>query len=556
MAKNPRIIWGDNISKDMDSVVGEKAANLSRLKNLDIKIPRFFVISVDAFNEFFNNIRVVVEHELETLQDDFQSAKRVSTNIQTILMNQEISEELQADLLQAYKELSNSVTSEIPTRAAELIKSGRDLVPLTLQLSLQQHLITFERIYNVIGITKLLNTIRQFWIRLFSPKALYYMANNQLNYKDYLPAITVYRTTAASKSGDTFTVNPLTNQNEQVYLQAIWGMMSTNFNNPSRFIISKSTKQVEESSTSRQVNYLTKKSQLSEVIQQQLPDEYQTKAPLSTPELEELIEIAIKVENQFKFPQHIEWNINKVLRVVGVEPITNAFKKPLHFKAEADPESQAQGIPLLPRDFQGKITKPSANLIPSIGSEQVLAVSRSDDLLFEAMINSAGIISPAAGLSSHLAVSCREFNVPCLLSVKNALNFTENEDIEVRNGNIFVIKPEPEIQEPKEEMPDFLKEIPQIAERQAPAVPNREDVTSVVEPIIDLETPIEQVSIKDMISKLTDLEKYITNKVYEEAEKRRSGFEVDEQEQKKVRLMQELEWDIRNIKKKLEELRS
>lgn len=555
MAKNPWIIWQDKITKDMSSVVGERAVNLSRLKELEIKVPKFFVISVDAFKEFFTNVEGEIERELEELSDDFQSAKRVATNIKIILANQEISEAFQDELLQAYREASNSESNyEIPSKAMELIKSGRDLAPLTLQLSPMQHLINFENIQNVIGITKLVNFIRELWLRIFSAKSLYYMAKNNLTYKDFLPSIIIYKTTPPSKSGDLFSVNPLTNKNDEVYIQAIWGMIANNFNSPSKFIVNKSTKQIEESGISRQLRYFTKKSQVSEMIQQDLPPELQTKAPLATPELEKLIDIAVKVETLFKFPQHIEWSINKEAVVTGVQPITNSFRKPIHLKAEEETEAKAKGVPLVAKDFRGRVVKPS-NLIPTVTGESVLVILRSDDALFEAMLGSAGVISPASGLSSHLAVNAREFNIPCVISVRDALkSFDENQEVEVRNGQVFASEPEPDPQTPS--TPDFLKEIPQIAERQEPHIPEREEVTRVVEPTIDLGTPIEQVSINEMISKLTELEKHITNRVYEEAEKRKAGLEVDEQEQKKIRLMQELEWDIRNIKKKLEELRS
>ncbi len=435
--KDPYFIWSSDVSSASLENVGKLAKNLAELKINDIAVQNFFVLNSKKFVEAMSSFFSEIQGQINSINiEDVDSFLAVSKNIQSRIDSYEFDEDFKIRLLENYRELekADSKYSELSDRARELIKSGRDLPSITLRLSIDKHICSSEAIINLRGMSELIFGIKEIWKNLFSVKSLYLMKKKDILISDLNPGIIFQKTLLPSKSGDIFTSNPINSNNSQHYIQAHWGMNNDFIEIASSYIVSKEEGNVAFSRVEKQEEFVTKKSLGSDKFVQRIPEKYQNSSPLSEKELIALSKIASKIESVLDYPQHINWVVfDKKLIIVKSEPITNVFKKPISI-SDGMGEYITKGIGITNLESEGVYYK---NFV--FDKNAIFQVNFAKKSFDPYLILSSGVISKSRSISSYLAISCQELDVPCLINADTS-SLSDGQRIRISGSCVFPVQ--------------------------------------------------------------------------------------------------------------------
>ncbi len=578
---DPDFIWSNNVLSMQESEVGKLAKDLATLKQNNLDVQNFFVISSRIFSLMLSNNSEILSLINHANIEDVESLTYSSKQIQKIINAFSFPEDFTTRLLENYRALeeSDSKYNMLSNKAKELIHSGRDLPTVTLRLSTEKNICSYESKINILGISQLIGAIKSLWSDIFSIKSLFIIKKNNIQLNTLMPAIIVQKTLLPSKSGDIFTVNPLNSNNLQIYIQAHWGLNNDFIETASNYIFDKSSESIVSSKINVQKNFVTKKSLNSEIIVQPIPENYQKASPLSENEVKILAKIAQKIESIFNYPQKINWIVfNKKVLITKTEPISNIFKEPVKPFSEVD-------------DFIVRAT-PTNNFSCSgiyyrnfvFDKNAIFQVNEARASFDPYLILSSGIVSKSNSISSYLVVSCQDIGIPCLINVPSDLSLNEGQKIKLHGPYILLdreaysmagqpqmqsapiedsfqeteelsqdnIVPSEITQETYAPQPDYQNQI-----QSQPQVPEQESVFSEQETEQDYYEPEEkeELSPQDIITATQDLEQAVNELVLKNAEKRRTQ-QLSPEDEKNARILSEAEWIIRDLKKKLSQLDS
>jgi phosphoenolpyruvate synthase/pyruvate phosphate dikinase len=177
-----------------------------------------------------------------------------------------------------------------------------------------------------LNVTKegLIDAIQKCRASITSAHAREYADYNQVADSDRAVAVIVQAMVDSEVSGVLFTANPVTNNKDEIIIEAIYGlgeMIVQGLVTPDNWTISKQTGSVVSSSSRRQPKMLIYQSGKNRTVK--IPDAKQQQPTLSHAQIQQLTQLAIQIEQHYSSPQDIEWAIAKnKLYVVQSRPIT------------------------------------------------------------------------------------------------------------------------------------------------------------------------------------------------------------------------------------------
>ncbi|MBT3583243.1 hypothetical protein HN924_00450 [Candidatus Woesearchaeota archaeon] len=530
------IYWLKNLSVADSSQVGEKAAYLAELHNKQIPVPNAFVISTEFYDKVIANFRTEIEDALSSVSD-LQSAYNAATKIRDILSKFSLTQESRDTLLDQYKKIPDYVEHErMSELTKQLVTSGRDLPFVAVRASPTKNMpFQFKPILNAYGIEQISDAIKKIILATFSPQAIYYRYKHNIGHFDFSIAIIVQKMAHAVKSGDMFTINPIKNSKSEIYAQAVWGINNNLMSNPSSYIFDKHAKKILDKRETEQDKYYTRNAQFGELLLEPLPDNMKNMSVLTERELTVLADLAAKVEHIMNFPQHIEWAVERnAILVIQTRPITRIFEKPLISSETGillnSLTSSGKALHVLSKEDYSKIT-----------SESIIITSSTERNIFPYLVQSTGFVNKANGLTSPISQICRDFSIPALFQAKDDFDrVAEGQEIKFNGQNCEIVQP---IAPPQIAQPSYAPPFPQnhqsYSEQQQPAQ-SMGYATS------------EQDDFATIKSQFEQLERSLSENVSKEAQRRAAGEHISEEDFKRSQLVSELEWQIRNLRKKLD----
>ncbi len=178
---------------------------------------------------------------------------------------------------------------------------------------------------NIKGKENIVNAVRACWASLFTARAIYYRQKNKFEHsKVYLSAI-VQRMVNSEKSGIMFTINPATNNADELVIEAIYGlgeMIVGGEVNPNTYLVNKNTKEVKKIEVKKQ-DYGLFRNDKGENVKRDIAKPDQEKQNLNDKQIQELARLGKKLEEHYGRPQDIEWAIeNGEVFLVQTRPVT------------------------------------------------------------------------------------------------------------------------------------------------------------------------------------------------------------------------------------------
>ena len=127
----PNIVWTDEVSKTDVPLVGGKGANLGEMLKADLPVPKAFILTADAYWQFLQEAGIkdkVIETISSVDVDDDKSLNAVSKEIRAIFKEAKIPWDMEIDILNAYKKMSQDLHAEFSVSFIFLVDSAYSTV--------------------------------------------------------------------------------------------------------------------------------------------------------------------------------------------------------------------------------------------------------------------------------------------------------------------------------------------------------------------------------------------------------------------------------------------
>ncbi|MFH1896465.1 MAG: phosphoenolpyruvate synthase [bacterium] len=450
-----KILWFKEITKNDIAQVGGKGANLGEMYNLGIPVPNGFCVTSGAYYDFLEKtaLRQKIITELKGLNvENSKKLLRASENIKRAILAGKMPKDTAKLIITAYQKLSGTHDQKVAVRSSA---TAEDLP----EASFAGQQSTFV---NIKGRKDVVSAVQKCWASLFEPRAIFYRADKGFDHMKVGIAVPVQLMVDSAVSGVMFSINPLTNNNNEIAIEAILGLgegIVSGQITPDQYSVRKDTGQIIAKNIVVQDTKIVGHGKNKKVGQeagkaQKIEDKH----------LLALAQYAIKLENHYKKPQDIEWAYdNNRVYIVQTRPVTT-FAQTEKASAFKITEKEAgrhrlllDGISASPGVGFGKVRViKDASEIGKIIKGDVLVTAMTTPDFVPAMKRAAAIVTNEGGQTCHAAIVSRELGIPCVVGTTNAttmLKTGEEITIDGSNGRVYsgILKTEksPEVKDPK-----------------------------------------------------------------------------------------------------------
>lgn len=431
------------IEKEDIPLVGGKGANLGEMAGAGFSIPPGFCLTANAYREIiaFNQLTPKIRALLKDL--DIENTKKLdqaAKKIQGLILHADIPDDFVKQVFTLYRHLKPGVKA--PLVAVRSSATAEDLPDASFAGQQESYL-------NIKGEANLIQAIRKAWASLFGARAIYYRATKGFDHFQVALAIPIQLMIQSEVSGVMFSVNPVTNNKNQLIIEAVWGLgdyMVQGVVTPDHYIVNKSdftihSRLISEQGIMEVYRYPSgvKKEKVSEKL---------VKLPkLSDDQIIKLARIGADIQKHYYFPQDMEWALEKgELYIVQSRPITTMNLHPEKIKS-VDPKSLDEmkliltGASASPGIAFGPVSRiMSLEHLEDVKTGDILVTSMTSPDFVPAMKRAAGIITDKGGQTSHAAIVSRELGVPAVVGTKNATKNLKTGDkvtLDGSSGNIY-----------------------------------------------------------------------------------------------------------------------
>ncbi|MFH1631839.1 MAG: PEP/pyruvate-binding domain-containing protein [bacterium] len=342
-----------DIDKGDVSIAGGKGASLGEMAGAGIAMPGGFVVLAGAFDKFLAEANIVAE------------VKSVLGSVDTGQVHtvDDASEKIRGLILGA--DIPSQIVDEIKS---EFGKLGAEFVAVRSSATAEDGATAawagqLETYLNSTS-ADLVANVQKCWASLFTPRAIFYRAEQGLGREPVSVAVVVQKMIESDVSGVAFSVHPVTQDLNQLIIEASFGLGEAIVSGqvtPDSYVVSKSNGKI-VSRTVHAQNRALVRSATGGNAWQEVPEEKGKGQVLSDEQIAELASMVIKIENHYGFPVDIEWAYaDGRLKILQARPITTL------------PDQQP---------VKSKIDKASGEAVDYIKSQKWFLGTRAEESLF------------------------------------------------------------------------------------------------------------------------------------------------------------------------------
>lgn len=416
MNKNTaQILWFKEIRKTDIPIVGGKGANLGEMVFAKIPVPNGFVVTATAYYKFLKttSLREKILTELENLDvDDSRKLQAASSRIKTAFMSAEMPEDLATEIKEYYLNLCGEMDKYVAVRSSA---TAEDLPDASFAGQQETYL-------NIKGYKDVVKHVQKCWASLFEARAIFYRETNKYSHFKVGIAVPVQLMVQSEFSGIMFTVNPLTNNRDEVSVEAAYGLgqpVVSGEVTPDQFIINKKSKKIVSRYVSKQTWQLTLDGNIP------ISRAYQSKQKISNKMAVDIATIGMQIEDHYGRPQDIEWGVEKgKVYIVQSRPVTTLETKKREQRV-IDTAMKSKllldGLAASPGIGVGKVVLiKKASEINKVKEGDVLVAEMTNPDYVPAMKRASAIVTDLGGRTSHAAIVSRELGIPAVVGTSSA----------------------------------------------------------------------------------------------------------------------------------------
>ncbi len=439
------VVWFKDVDKHDISLVGGKGANLGEMTKIGIPVPNGFIVTSQAYYDFLShsNVKTKIGPLLQFLDvADSKKLDQVAQKVQKIILSSPIPQEISSEIIKSY--LAMGKIFREPYVAIRSSATAEDLP--TASFAGQQT--TF---LNVKGEASVVTHVRECWASLFTARAIFYRVENKFDHFKVGIAVPVQKMVQSDKSGIMFTVNPVTNQKDQIVIEAIYGLgelIVQGSVTPDHYEVDKNSLTIINKKINTQDKAMMMKKNQTLVTEVSVSSKQLQK--ITDSQIIKLAHLGKKLEKHYYFPQDIEWAIEKEsIYITQTRPITT-YKKDssdTYLSKQADRHEVThthivllKGDPASPGIASGpvKIVK-SASEIDKVNPGDILVAPQTNPDYVPAMRKVAAIVTEIGGRTSHAAIISRELGIPAVVGVLQATKKLTNGQVITVHGSRGVV---------------------------------------------------------------------------------------------------------------------
>jgi pyruvate,water dikinase len=503
--KSKVFFFEDYSAKELnENRLGRKGLSLFKLKDMDVPVPEFFVVSSDVFVDFaFNSL----EEGRKKLLAKGRNPER--EEVASLFLKNEFPKEVQEEILSAYTRMSGFTDAWVSVRSSVVFPENK-------QVSFSG---VFSTELNVRKFDDLQDAIKKVFASMFCDDVVAYASKMGVDLAEVKLAVVVQKMVQSEVSGVVFTVDPITQDNSKLSIEAVFGLgdvISLGEITPDTYLLNKKDLSVVEKHISPQewmkVRTLKPARGRGNIEKIKISSGWSHRQKLSDKDMKEISKIALIVENKSREIQNLEWVLsggkfwvlqNKPLyeesrgeRVValssdltrrnihdlvvgfiekyrgesmivsqavsdaqkmvnrnGNEAAKKLEKLILSAKKEAEevPTSTKQedllasGIGASFGTKTGKVTVVDGPVDRKFTTEDILLIKKYSSEMESMIVSSGGIIMDTGGLTSDTSILCREVGIPAVVGATDASDKIKSGDwvkIDGNAGTVYLVKNE------------------------------------------------------------------------------------------------------------------
>ena len=471
---NLNIFYCEDFEKSWSKeiLVGRKGLSLFKLRDMDAPVPDFFVISPNVFKDISS--RGIERVSQKLLQGGRNPEEE---EVKSAIEKTEFPRDIEDELLSAYTRISGFADAWVSVRSSIVFPESKE--------------ISFSGIFstelNVRGFSELKDAIRGVYASFFTDDAVAYASKHGIDLNEATLAVVVQKMVQAEVSGSVFTVDPITQDKGKLSIEAVFGLgevITSGEITPDLYMLNKRDLSIVEQTISPQewmkVRLLGSWKKGKQNIEKvKISKSWSYRPKLKEKELREISKIALVVEEKGRKPQNIEWvlsggkvwilqnkplydaNVNTSVRIMGngreketlrnlVEGFLSIEKmrgkaveraKKMVVKEKVSPTQTVQesllatGIGGSFGELSGKILILQKGKNITITKRDVLLVKSFSKDLESEIVKAGAVVMETGGITSDIAILCREFKIPAIFGAKGILSKVENGDLVKVDGN-------------------------------------------------------------------------------------------------------------------------
>ena len=303
----------NEIKKEDVLTVGGKGANLGEMTSAKINVPSGFVITADAYRDFLkvNAIDTIIKNGIKKSADDEKILLNEAEHFRGKIKSGKFPEQLENIIREKYFNLGNNTRVAVRSSA-----TAEDLPDASFAGQQETYL-------NVQGIESVLNGVRNCYASLWGNRAVSYRFHQGYDQTSVSIAVVIQEMIESEKSGVLFTVNPVNKKENEMQINASFGLGESVVSGrvtADSYIIDKLGNIIEVNIGSKETQIIYGDKETVEVSVNS--DKRKTRA-LNDREILELMKCGLEIEKHYGMPMDIEWAIkNDIVYILQARAIT------------------------------------------------------------------------------------------------------------------------------------------------------------------------------------------------------------------------------------------
>jgi pyruvate,water dikinase len=437
---NRAVVWFDEVTKNDIPTVGGKGANLGEMTNAGIPVPPGFIVTAAAYFDFVrqNSLQDKIRSILEPLNvHDSRKLQEAAEKVQMLVNNGQMPSATGKAIEEAYKKMGKGLVAVRSSGTAEDLPEA----------SFAGQQATF---LNIEGGKNVVEAVHGCWASLFGARAIFYREEQGFDHFKVGIAVPVQRMVQSESSGVMFTVEPSTNKDDRITIEAVLGlgeMIVSGDVTPDHYTVSKKDVRIMSKEIKKQEWKLVRKAGASgqaDNVKVDLTPEEQARQKISDEDIIFLAKIGKTLEEHYAFPQDIEWaKEDSKIYIVQTRPITTIKKGPggVH---DIDAPALLTGAAASPGVASGPVKiVPDPSQIDKVMAGDILVAEMTTPDFVPAMKRAAAIVTDRGGRTAHAAIVSRELGIPCVVGTEKATAILKDGQVitvDGTNGKVYAGK--------------------------------------------------------------------------------------------------------------------
>jgi pyruvate,water dikinase len=360
------IRWFSEVNRNDIPLVGGKGANLGELTQNGVAVPPGFCVIAGAYRDFIriSGLNASIENIIRNI--DFENTDDLSEKcgeIRKLIMEAPFPKEIEKEVKKAYAQLAQKTGLENVQVAVRSSATAEDLPDASFAGQQDTYL-------HIRGAEEVLKHVQKCWASLWTARATYYREKQDFNHFEVALSAVVQKMVRSEKSGVLFTANPVSNDLNQIMINASWGLgeaVVSGVVTPDEFILEKDHLDVVEKTISEKNTMIVEKDgdigTAKVAVKDFLgPDKVKMQC-LTDMEIITLGKAGKTIESLYNAPQDIEWALDqdtKELYILQARPITTLAKGESSVDQNTTPKETklnvlARGLAASPGTAVGKV---------------------------------------------------------------------------------------------------------------------------------------------------------------------------------------------------------